>query len=460
MQTMDEVNEHCRSVAQGIADSCRKMNKKGVMIMNLRTILKLCAIGAVACMSACSPKCRSTNNNDTIVESNYKLPPPENNLISFLVENVGDFCENGAQILHDDNFKYILGGRNSRRVIRRNQKATLYDLCNFESAVCWNVYLKDKMESETKITVEDAELLKFCIAANLDMMDAVVYATLSDMFGSFLDYYIPWRAISGTDAVSKLKEQFIDGNEGVRRDIRNWASIYRYIHPLCVRKVFSDVIDMTGNADIYRSGNEIESDFVRWLNKRMPSVANWGEKNKVMLESMEMSNPGKEVRNLWTHVHESTKRYPARIAEIRKSITGMRARGITDSTTIRLLDDMERETLNCGETFDCIIYDLPFCILTYRTLGRLKDCINRSGINNKRKMKVITSDYTYAICGTEMLKGLRSRYSASCYTEVIKFLKSKMWEREFEDFVNETKLYNITLQSGKDGAQDNKLDAL
>ena len=77
-------------------------------------------------------------------------------------------------------------------------------------------------------------------------------------------------------------------------------------------------------------------------------------------------------------------------------------------------------------------------------------------------MKEIASDYTYAICGTEMLKGLRSRYSASCYTEIIKFLKSDLgWftQRSFKDLVNETKLYKITLQTD-DGVQNNKLEAV
>ena len=363
-------------------------------------------------------------------------------LSAFLSENMDGVVEDDSNILSDANFKYVIGGKDKRRVVRINRQATLYDLCNFADAVCWNAYLKPRISSATKISAEDAEMFQFCIAANLDMMGTVACAVLTDMLGSPFARNHIYPDVK--DLCVEMGNLFVDGKDGVRKVIRDWAGIYNAAAPFTIYLLFGEVNAAIGNVNL--SGSS-----------RTP--------NPTMEESMKIMEPGTIIRERWLAVRELIKLYPARLGEIRRTIKAMRDRGISDSFTLQRLDYLENMTRNRCKYFDYVLYDLPFCILTYRALGQLRNCKGgHLASDDEDRMRVVASDYTYAICGTEMLKRIRTRYAASCYTAVIEFLKDELgwWVlgNTFKDFANETKLYKITMEEDESGEQDNKLNAL
>ena len=58
-------------------------------------------------------------------------------------------------------------------------------------------------------------------------------------------------------------------------------------------------------------------------------------------------------------------------------------------------------------------------------------------------MKEVWTDYALAVSDKDMLRNLRTWYSASSYLELIRLLKKELWEGDFKEFCKQTRLYKI-----------------
>ena len=386
----------------------------------------------------------------------------------------------------DNYFEYIIGEKGTNALKCINKAATLGDLYRFVNTKCWNNHLKWKL-SGRKLTREDADALDFCIDVHLEMLDALGESMLRELFGP-RDFPVYIEVVPHTNQLNSvlavgemdsLRTRFIEGKESVGEAIHRWAEVYGNC-PLEVASVLHNVFSASGDVKQsklwfdngqctgwrLKSGEglvfkllerlEVESD-EEYLANCSPFLFDARIKKAI-------KEKGIHVGDRWRSLHIQVQIFVDETREICSRIGRMRRSGIADSDTKKFLNEAtskwEHRCEYATRKFDYLLYDFPCCMLSYRTLGQLVDC-KGVFIDDEDEMRRFAADYTYALCGTELLKGIRTRYAASCYTEVIKFLKSELgWftQGAFREFANETKLYNITLSTDENGKQDNILE--
>lgn len=393
----------------------------------------------------------------------------------------------------DNYFEYTVDEKGTPALKCIDKAAMLGDLYRFVNTKCWYDDLKWKLSGK-KLTREDADALDFCIDVHLEMLDALGEIMLRDLFGAseykkFVDVVPRTNQLNRVLAVGerkRLRAGFIDGKEPVAKAIHAWAEVYRknrksaYCEALLVlhgvfcasgdvrRRIVQpfnlQYLALDNNLrdgwKLNRFGGVFMARFQEMLEESDPDsrvFASW-LKNAI-------NGDGTHIGANWRNLQKQVQIYVDETREICSRIGCMRRSGIADSETKKYLNDATSKWGHLCEyatrKFDYLLYDFPCCMLSYRALGQLADCKGVL-IDNEDEMKSVAADYTYALCGTELLKGIRTRYAASCYTEVIKFLKSELggWftQDAFREFANETRLYNITLSTNENGKQDNILE--
>ena len=382
--------------------------------------------------------------------------------------------------LSDDYFEYSIGDKGTNALKCLNKDATLSDLYRFVNAECWNNHLRPKL-SGRKLTREDADVLDFCMDVHLEMLDALGEVMLRDLlratdfhlFVEIVQHEKQLNKVLSVSELERLRSKFIEGDEAVRKKIREWTDVYCSA-PFEVATVLHSVFRASGDAGMGTVWLE-NGQFEGWrlskngalsikLDQLIDKVYTKDRKTFENSVKQAISATGTQIGASWQSLHQQVQIYADEVRDICNSIDSLRKKWIADSPTKKILGD---ETSKWGarceyatRKFDYLLYDLPCSMMSYRALGQLRDCKGFFS-DNERKMKSAAADYTYALCGTELLKGIRTRYAASCYTDVIKFLKSELgWftQTAFREFANETKLYNITLSTDENGKQDNILE--
>ena len=396
-------------------------------------------------------------------------------------------------VIADDNFQLVIveGVTNALKSI--NKDATIYDLNNFAQAECWNQYVKQRLSDGGKLSNEDVQLIRFCLNVKIEMVESLACIILRDMIGpDAFDKGIKSASSECADndgasiwmnyAAQARFMSFASNDSGIRAPMKQWASLFTNVTSDVMLKVLEDVIRAAGNVDS-TSGKVSLGSIKANMEDGMWDYASTTQMliamgiiyayacydktltpNALMDRTQLITNRGKDICGRWTSARERIKRFPLELLAMVNVLRKQLDNENLDSGSMRLVDEIlsevEARTEYAVRMCDYVVYDLPFCILSYRALGKLKQCKGYL-IDDEVKMRVVAADYADAICGTEMLKGIRTRYAASCYTEVVKFLKSELgWftQGAFKEFVNETKLYNITLKTDETGKQDNLLE--
>src|SRR5574344_417327 len=122
----------------------------------------------------------------------------------------------------------------------------------------------------------------------------------------------------------------------------------------------------------------------------------------------------------------------------------------------RILSESDNDSSAVSQYLDYSLYDVPFSVLTYKAIGGLKKCKGHFNDDEDAMMNVM-SEYCQAVAGTDMLRHLRSRYSANGYIEAIKRLQDELSDTEFADFVHASKLYNVDQRVDQTGRAQNDL---
>ena len=391
----------------------------------------------------------------------------------------------------DDFFEYTVGEKGTNALHSINKDATIYELNNFIYAECWNRHVKPRLDVDAKLSKDDAELIRFCLHAKIAMVESLAYVILRDMLSSgpfhgFVAGALATSEENGGESIlgryiaQELMEKFADSESGIRVPIKNWASTYNAVSLKVQLKVLEDVVHATGGEEAPRGSTGTLDDFLEYArvglmllskSERLEGVFEASKKmfgetkpKEIMSEATKITNRGKDICGRWISANERIKRFPSELLVMMNALKKSLKDGSLDSRSMRLVDEVLSEVENRCEyavrMCDYVVYDLPLCMLSYRALGQLKNCKGYF-VDNEKQMRAVAADYADAVCGTEMLKGIRTRYAASRYTEVIKFLKSELgWfsQAAFKEFANETKLYKITLRADETGKQDNVLE--
>ena len=323
--------------------------------------------------------------------------------------------------LCDENFEYDFGKKDGSSFTCKNKTATIVDLNNFIWAVCWNGYLSEKKE---RLSDEDAKLLEFFINAQCFVAEAIADTALTDIAGEQSGAVV-------IPAFEELKKNFRESDAGIRSPMREWASVFDGMDKGVIMEIH----------ELVQRGTE------------------GMRKDKRFFEgAAKLKERGVSVGEKWQGMRTVLKPY---LEEMRKARDILRYDGKSDPSTRKAYENVRSGVVNrwafVQRKFETVIYDLPFCILTYKAYKRVETCKGFWG-DNEEKMKDAMRDYSVSISGTEVLKRIVSPYAASCYAELLKFFKSEMWEREFKDFVNETKLYRMSPATDQSGEQSNQLE--
>ena len=393
-----------------------------------------------------------------------------------------------TKTLHDENFSYTVGKKHS--FVRLNPNATLNDLNDFVYAICWNGYLRPKFHTMQKLSREDAILLDFCVKAQLNMVDVLTVAVLGDMTGQGFQCEFPaHRSMkspsqdSGLEDIYSewgkvfvdLKSKFLDSNEGIRMLIREWAGEYRKVPPDVMKRVWGDIERATGAADNAGRPTYGEIPWYYWEAAHLasPTVSSaarlWyvttpDQSNEIENGALELKTPAVDMKNKWMNIRNAMSAYLDEMINMRGELKSTRvSKCIQDSQTRsylqRILSESDNARTVVCQYLDYVMYDLPFCVMTYKVKGKLRACKGRWN-DDEDMMKDVMAEYCQAIAGTEMLKHIRTRYAANGYVAAVEFLKDELSDSDFKSFVNESKLYRIVQEVDETGQPNNKLSQI
>lgn len=381
-----------------------------------------------------------------------------------VVSEVGITDPEGDQELcwSNDMFEYkVSDGERSFKCL--SEQATLRDLANFAMNDCYNGYLADKIKNKRPITEEDGILLSFIVNAQLTTIDTFSVALLGDMTSPGLlhgfvvecqdrseafsrDMTNPEILRQQSDAFTEMKVKFIDDSTGVRAPMRNWGNGFQAIDQQVIAEIFQDLRKETKTSD--NSHPWIWSSHLIFCIGPVPKNDFENACKKHDLDSVE----GKAQ---WQAMRETLSVYKKELVGLVADMeTYVFSSGVTDSKSRRIVEDVLAKTRNdyqgVERYFDYAVYDLPFTLLTYKARAKMKDCQGFWN-DNEEKMKEVWTDYANSISDKEMLLNIRTWYSASAYSELIRLLKNEMWEGDFKEFCQATRLYKInSIREGKD----------
>lgn len=412
--------------------------------------------------------------------------------ITAIISNIDE--ENGSvdtasyRAFEDGNFVYRMGDPSVRKLRQVNPKATLNDLNDFAIAKCWNGYLKPKIESGEPIHREDALLLDFCMDVQLNMIDTLSVAALGDMTSPGLLHGfvcdMQEKAATATkdiegiykdkaDIFVRLKANFLMDSTGIRRPMKLWGEQYQCIPPETLATVLNDIKVNNAAARTENGshpwlwgmayglgglgGGIIGTGIVGTLHSMSPDNLNEVEKSLAAF-----SQNGVELKNNWQSMRNEVSRYLPEMIRMREMLARARTQ-MTDAQSRKYVQKVLAESENdkqvVSEYLDYAMYDLPFMVQTYKARADLKGCQGFFNDDEKKMMEVM-ADYNNAVSGTEMLKRIRTRYAANGYAELVKYFKGELSKAEFNDFVRETRLYNVDQKLDKNGLPDNQLEAI
>jgi len=340
-------------------------------------------------------------------------------------------ADKDSRVLSDRNFEYDLGKREGVSFKCKNESATIVDLNNFIWAVCWTGHLRGRTE---KLSNEDVDLLEFCVNAQCHVANELAVTALTDILGADYADKIKWQSTE----FAELKKNFEKSDISIRKPMREWAELYRGIDP----KIVIDVLKFINDGS---KGMVIDK-------KILKSTANISERGAI-------------VGQKWRGFVAVMLPYLEEMRKARAFFDQVRFEKIDDSYTKAAYERIRSESINryisIMRMLNIVLYDLPFCLETYRAYGKLKDCKWSTWghmFDDDEGMIEVLRDYSQAISVTDMLSCISTPHAASCYSELIKFFKNEQWERRFKDFVNESKLYKMTPGVDDSGRQSNKLE--
>ena len=396
--------------------------------------------------------------------------------------------------LSDENFSYTMGDEHSRSFKRLNQNATLNDLNDFAYAKCWNSYLRPKLQNAQKLTREDAVLLDFCINVQLNMVDTLAVAALGDMTDpGYLHSFVVQEAAKShsqekdlegiyrdqNNVFVDLKSNFLNSYDGIRVPMRQWASQFKSVPPQVMKRIFADVENATGAAENSNASNFGEHPWL-WSGSYagaavlggligVGAVGIWHATspdlpNEIERGAMALNAPVVDMKNTWRNARNEMSTYLDEMRNMRQELKSIRGSSyLQDPKTRkylqRVLSESDNDCTAVSQYLDYAMYDVPFCVMTYKANGQLKECKGRFN-DDEEKMMEVMSEYCQAVAGTEMLKHIRTRYAANGYVEAVTRLKDELGDSEWEKFLNESKLYKVEQKVDSAGRQQNELDPL
>lgn len=347
--------------------------------------------------------------------------------------------------------KFVFSAKDGLKVC--DASASIEELYDFAYSKCWSDNIRPKIEGHAELTAEDAAVIDFCLQTQEQMLSVLSAAVFIDM-GIAVD-----TAYLGSDSdIVRMEKCFLAGNAGTRLVIREWASVFAQIPNEYMTAYYRDVINGTGEIGAVSKSSQVQWPHV--LPSFISLLADSGPvKDKELAEgARKLKVSGVAMRNRWMSARSAMTMYLEESIAMRETL--MRVMQSADSESRRIIRDKlltrEGAFTELVQILEDVVYDLPFAVLSYRVLGELKSCKGKLN-DDEGKMKRVMSEYCQAIVGTEMLKGIRTRYAVSGYRNAVKFLKSELSYSEFKDFVQEMKIYSIIQAENEHGRRKNEI---
>ena len=409
------------------------------------------AMGFIVCVAtACFCGCNTQEGFDSVSgDEGSFIPDPDTAIETLTISN--------------NKFSYTMGNEGKRVFQRLDSKADLNDLNDFAMAQCWRAYLLPKLQKGERLNGQDIELVQFCMDVQINMVDALSVALLGDMCGepgalhSFV-VKMEKQTKEGTkelegvqrqtiDLFTELKKNFVCAQDGVRKPMAAWGADFRIVPSEVQQKIFGDI--RAANRKSHSSKR-----FWVWSESYLREA-----KGGKTAESTQATSTAYCDR--WVDMRKTISPYVPELIGMRDALVKARM-SQTDTQTRnwlqRVLAESENDVSAVRRYLDYAVYDMPFCVHTYRAHFDLDSC--RGFFNDdEEKMQEVMSGYAIAIGGTEMLKHIRTPYAADLYAQLVKSFKKEMTSRQYKDFLTVSKLYKVTAQNADKGSE-NSLEAI
>ena len=429
--------------------------------MKLNKFIPLCMVGIVGCATPEVPDTSAESGDDDI---NVEFKDVAKDQRAFFRLTVSD-----------DNFTFTVDANGVPKFTKKNPRMSLDELSSFVKVRCLNEILYPKMAKEEPITQDEALLLKFAMDTQSAMIKAIGVAMAWDIYGKEGKYKtqmpvnadLPELAKRECDVFLPLIEDFVNGNGGLRGQIRAYGKNFQEMDPDAKGVLFDNISqkgklyeDIKSKPEFQKvikthpwlvcsglSGFSLADGIVTYVavQKNMENIS-LTESEEAALKVFAESNVGQDWLNLWEMSEVYLKEYWETYNKLKSYYTstkligdeGFRAREYAKKIFQRSVP-----STNLMLNDYCIqFYDFPFILLTMKARGEFMNC---KGFWNddEQKMKEVMMKYGETISGTDMLSHLNSTYSMDAYADLIEKFKSDidfMFDTNFKRFQAVTRI--------------------
>jgi hypothetical protein len=373
----------------------------------------------------------------------------------------------------DDYFEISGNDKEITNFTIKNQNADIQDLAGFSVAL-YRQELSPKLKEGEKLSERDMQLLEFCSDTQLFSIKAYTMALLSDMLEdtkllSAEENYDnrvsegKAPAINQTfdatlrDVCIKMQGDFVKSNSVTREKIRDFG------------KIFQPIDDKVLVADFFRIQDSLNQkiDSFQWRQiwLYVPYVqfaTLWWEtdfhEEPALRPYKKMVEPEISCSMQWHALHNSM---AYRIKDLRDIYTDTETflTKATDSRSKVYIDNFRLSIDNemrFAIMLNAFVYnDLPFVVYSKKGFIDIQRCKGYMW-DNDNKMEDVMNQYLVRISGADMLKCIRSPYSADIYSQLLKMLKSEWSDKRYQNYLLKSKIYELD-QFSPTYYEDNKV---
>lgn len=386
-------------------------------------------------------------------------------------------------------------------VTTKDKEVNIANFCAFAYEI-YNKKLKQKLNNKEDLYPQDVELLAFCIAAQIDMINTLSITMQSAILGE--DIVVPQSVINSiqvADFDADFKKQYNEiykesinnfQNDGniTYKNIEKWGESFNVLPSDGLYRLFAELseynktiiqqhidgenkkitVNTGGGAVVGGSVGAVAGGLIAGpvgvgVGAVVGGVICGGISYSLsdleyLFDDYKYTTTPAEISSLWRNINHGCTFYAKDLINIYKDLDGYISDSTSSSSRMLARDihsDMYTEIESSIRGYYLVSADFPFtvyCCLAYSAIKGSKGVFN----DDEEEMMVHMKTFNDYVSGVEMLKNLKTPYAASRYTELLAKAKDELSDNEFETLKTTIKLYQVNVSD--EFYNDNTIDKL
>ncbi len=336
-----------------------------------------------------------------------------------------------------------------------NSKSDVRDLAAFGICI-YRDYLSSKLKYGEQLKKSDIEILKFCLETQL-----IALYSYTELMNKYMTMPPEVSYISATEnkdvesevevgnnknfndkkrtSFMKLVNNFYKNDNVLRSKIEFWANNFKDIG-------YENIRNDIGKLKNTKIGMSESLSISRWRYFGIRFFKHsWLLANNTLNPYSNFTADDTRISNNWTGLVESLSFYINDLKRIYNE-TGEYIKKTGHAHSKRIIEDYRLETDGVIKdsilSFRILYYDLPFVIFCKKTYNQIQKQKGYWG-DDEVAMEARVHMFHKYVSGVEMIKRVRSPYSAHVYAQLLALIKSELSTTQYDTLKIKCKLYEI-----------------